>query len=291
MNNVDDLEKTLEKEGYDKEVRHRAMMAEFSGEEMEKPNEKSGEKLEEEAETKAKDPQKEEKLEEKQELESQDKETPPKNNPDLTNAALAVRTRRLEGKIGALQDELKKAKESNKQTPAGQAQALQDHLKKLEKLEADFPEEAKAIRNQGELLQNEIKAIREQINTGGYLTQDQFDTALKSSMFEFKQRWMLDSAHPGWEDMKESKAFKAWLADQNADVNELADSDHAQDAIKVLDLYAEHAARAQKAEEKANQEKERVDHLRSAIPPTKGSEKSGKQTTTSWEATLAAFND
>lgn len=55
--------------------------------------------------------------------------------------------------------------------------------------------------------------------------------------FDKMEEAKVEAAHPGWERLIKSPKFEAWLQAQNEEVKKLADSPHAADAIRLLDLY------------------------------------------------------
>lgn len=56
---------------------------------------------------------------------------------------------------------------------------------------------------------------------------------------EHQQLASIDAKYPGWEDTVRTKEFADWLAKQPAERRALADSNKAEDAIKLLDAYEE----------------------------------------------------
>lgn len=52
--------------------------------------------------------------------------------------------------------------------------------------------------------------------------------------------WKVNGAHPGWQETVAAEEFVSWMKKQPESVRRLADSNRAEDAILMLDLYKQH---------------------------------------------------
>ncbi len=101
----------------------------------------------------------------------------------------------------------------------------------------------------------------------------------------------VDARHPDWEDDIKNEdgtlkpEFDAWMKTQTPEIQALAQSDRAKDAIRMIDLYYEHRKTAadKAADEAANKQR-----LEQAIP-AKGTRAQRQQTPSEREAAEKAF--
>lgn len=154
------------------------------------------------------------------------------------NAQLAARVRNVEGHIGGLKSQL-----SARQAPAAAAgaeaptaaelQRAQASPEAMQRLKADYPEFAEAIESvvSASTAQLREELGRQQPAAPGLSQQD-----VHEAIVEF--------AHPSWKHTVSQPEFVGWLHQQPADIQRLAASDLAADAVKLLDTYKTPSAAA-----------------------------------------------
>jgi len=163
--------------------------------------------------------------------------------------ALPGQVRNLAGHIGGLNSKLDgaltaakaaatKAAGSGAAPTDKEVKAAMSNPKAWEKLKEDFPDWAGPV-------EEELGAIRAEIAKAKPVDTDalskQVAQSLKPTLQESERRirefTRVDSSHPDWEDTVKTPDFKAWLTTQPTDVQALAASDKARDAIKLLDAF------------------------------------------------------
>ena len=101
-----------------------------------------------------------------------------------------------------------------------------------------------------------------------------------------RQLARVDIAYPDWESEINSTEFGAWTAKQTPEIQALAASDHAGDAIKMISLYKEHK---EKTIEITKQNLENESRLERAITPKGVPQPNGKTELSEEEAMERAF--
>lgn len=105
--------------------------------------------------------------------------------------------------------------------------------------------------------------------------------AISASEGRAREVARLDSKYEDWEDRVNDPEFKTWVTTQPPEIAALVDSTKAKDAIRMIDLYKQHAdTEAAKAKKQQR--------LESAIP-VRGSGAPVHQTTTEQDAAEKAF--
>lgn len=193
---------------------------------------------------------------------------------------LAERVRNTEGHIGNITSQLKTVKaQAAAVTSAGgeaptAAQIEQAVLspEKLKALEEDYPDIAEPIKQ----LQAALSATRAELAKRPQFDGESIKTEITGSVAqqiaeardqartEARNLALVDFKHPGWEESVQSPEFQTWYGKQAPEVQALAQSPKAQDAIAMLDAFA--AAKA-KAEKDKQQKEANERRLRGAVQP------------------------
>lgn len=154
------------------------------------------------------------------------------------------RLKSTEGRVGAIQTALAAAKADT--TKAGaeaptkeQVAAAAASSDKWKQLETDFPEWTMALNERLTAMSAELAGKIPKVDVEG-ITKGVVDTV--SPMFaavksEARELARVDMKHDAWEDTVKTKEFGDWFAKQTTDLQALADSEKAADAIKLLDAY------------------------------------------------------
>lgn len=205
---------------------------------------------------------------------------------------LSTRMRNIEGHFGGLKSQITAALEARQETQAsgGEAptqRAIQEASKssaKLDALKADFPEWGEALDEQFADLEERVTA--KVGNTGELETNltQRLDQAVEMSGTRLREIIRVDAAYPDWEDTIETDKFSGWKAGQSQEVQDLADSPRAADAIKMLRMYDEYLERTAKKQAQTQR-------LEEAVMPTRGGTSQRAVGTTDEEDFLAAFNE
>lgn len=167
-------------------------------------------------------------------------------------------TKAAVGRVGALQSEMAKVQEafragskaaerSGAETPdaSRMAQATKSP-EAWERVKKDFPEWAEGVEAALEarlagLPKAEIDPIKTELDgTKTALQQLQEENAALARQLAERDEMLVELRHPGWEGTVKTEAFRAWFLAQAGEVKRLADSKSPRDAIKLLDMYAEH---------------------------------------------------
>lgn len=324
LDDISAMEKTLDKEGFNAEIEYNAMMAEFSG--NENASETSDQAGTGEEKTEKGDIQtattEEGDTELNRESENSDDSNKSLSDADAENSAkkgkadaektalaaknlattptyedaLYARMRKAEGKLGemnmrvqSLTDELKKG-HADKET--------KEKLDKLEKVISKYKEEDPD--GQAAMEASSAKAIEElraEFDKKGYVSQAQVKELIErqaKEMFSRQQYSVLDKKHKDWQATVRTGDFHRWLSVQSTDLQALADSDYADDAIQLIDRYKAHQEEANEARTQADanlaEKAAKQKQLNDAVPPTQGREKASKRTMTEFEAMMAEFS-
>jgi len=159
----------------------------------------------------------------------------------------------LEGHIDALRQAGEAAKAA---APAGtdaptarQIQAAAASGEKWNQIKEDFPEWAEAMDERLAALSPQtaaidMEAIQKQLAQS---TQAQISGAIDAA----EERAFVRLKYPDWKTTVATDGFEAWKSAQAPEIQALADSELADDAIRLLNAYAEHQKAATKAADQA----------------------------------------
>ena len=154
------------------------------------------------------------------------------------NAQLQHHVRTTEGRVAAMQRE--QAQRKTQETAAPTAAAIAkagENPEKWKEIKRDFPEWAEAME---EYVGSRLGSASS--NQG--LSPEQVAEIVNAKTSELRAESMravefakLEARHPDWDTKRSTPEFAAWKAVQAPDVQSLADSPKAADAIKMLDLF------------------------------------------------------
>lgn len=209
--------------------------------------------------------------------------------PDrLTELEKKVETqlRNINGHIGGLKSTLQKiqetaavgAKTEISKTGADSPSKTQiaDALKSGEKMTAlkgEFPEWGEAMDEMMTALESRLEGVKP-VDTDSLKESvlTEVKTSTEETLREYRELVKIDSKHPGWEDTVATEAFQQWMAAQPEDVQALAASDKAADAIKMMDVYQEHVQQNEQQQQQQQNQQQRQQQnkqrLESAVSPT-----------------------
>jgi len=161
---------------------------------------------------------------------------------------LEQRVRNTEGHIGGLtstlntfREELKAAATAAAAAAPGAAPSQQQiaaasgNLAKWESLKSDFPEWAEAIDERlgaAQAQKVDVDALRQQVAS-------ELAPKIRAELEASFEPRLVDIAHRGWRQLVNTPEFVEWIKAQPADVQRLAASPKADDAIDLLDRYKE----------------------------------------------------
>ena len=181
----------------------------------------------------------------------------------------------LEGSLGGLKSQLTTALATAKAaTTEGKVAPSQAQIadaatsgERWKKLEEDFPEFAAAFQEQMAASQKEVLGKMPKPLNLDDIKKDVVGAVqpmLQEVKSEARQLARVDLKHEGWEETIKTQAFGDWMKVQAPEVQALADSDKATDAIKLLDSFEVHRKKvADDAAAKLKKEK----RLAGAITP------------------------
>ena len=180
------------------------------------------------------------------------------------------------GKINSTLDSLAAAKaaaETAVKNDSPNQQALKDRYdKKLAVVKEDFPELVEFV----EAAREELRAANpksEPVDVAAIKAD--FDRALAERVAELEAKTLnevakaravaaVDLRHEGWEDSIKTPEFEQWFGRQAPDIQALANSPKAADAIRMLDAFKADSDKAKKEQEKKQANAERL--ARAAAP-------------------------
>lgn len=159
------------------------------------------------------------------------------------NAQLLHHVKTAEGRVAAMQREFQQSRQAATQVAATDAPSqgtiaqAAKNPEKWEQLKQDFPEWAGAME---EYVASKMGAATPGQNltseqVAGYVQQQVAQT--RAEMGKLLQEARIEGKHENWKDDVNSAPFAQWFAVQQPDVQALADSSTARDAIKMLDLF------------------------------------------------------
>ena len=144
--------------------------------------------------------------------------------------------RRTDGRVSALQSKLDKgaAKPVTELPSAEQVALAVEDPDEWKKLQEEFPEWGTAIQKK---LEATSQALLKRIGAGGGEVKQEIIDAAVSTALQSREYALLERAHPGWNKLTITPAYKEWYAKQSADVQALADSPWSEDAITFFDKF------------------------------------------------------
>lgn len=195
-------------------------------------------------------------------------EEPPQKQPweDVLDK-FQSRIRNIEGHIGGIASQLKTIQAASKAvektgieapTAAQVEQAVTS--KRWDEIRQDYPEWAEAMderlaaeRAASKAPAVDLDGIRKEVGTTVSSAEEKFRQELRK-----RDELLVEFKHPGWKDVARSAEFNAWFKAQGADIQRLAESEDAMDAIRLFDTY-------KSVKKTVKQDKEQ--RLRSAVTP------------------------
>jgi len=193
-------------------------------------------------------------------------------------------TRATSGRVSALQSAIEKGNAASVRAgtdaPSGEqiAQALHDP-DAFKQLKEDFPDFAGPVEREFAAIRADLAKLSKPAEQQQVNVEEIEQRATQKALRTFREETVED-AHPGWRESVKSKEFKDWLPKQSEDVKALAASDRPRDAIKLLNVYAEHYRKAAR-----NQRR-----LEAAVSP-KGAAPVTKSGISDEEAFMRGFNN
>ena len=186
---------------------------------------------------------------------------------------LPDRLRNIEGHIGGLTSQIKtafaakqavevKGGEAPTQTQIEQAKTSE----KWKQLAQDYPDWAEAMDERLATLKPSQAPVDVAALTASIRAEIEADTGKKLEQVEARavEFAIVSIQHKGWKQKVQSPEFKAWFGKQAPDIQALANSNAADDALKLLDTYEAAAKAAKKAEVEAA---EKAKRLKGAMTP------------------------
>lgn len=208
---------------------------------------------------------------------------------------LPTRLRNIEGHIGGLTSSMKAAKEAAAAaTKAGaeaptqaQVQAATTSGEKWKQIKEDFPEWADAME---ERLAAQAATSRPAPVVDVDALKREWSESTKAQVAgavdQAEERAFVRLKHPGWKATVNTESFRSWMTAQPPELRALANSDLADDAIKMLDAYATvQKAAAKKAADDAEKKK----RLEGAVTPKGTGSPAGTTTTNDEDAFAGGF--
>ena len=178
------------------------------------------------------------------------KESIDKISSQLENlSSFGERLKQAERRVGSIQNEVFAAKKTAddiavkiSETPSkSQIEDAAETEQEWKALKEDFPEWATAIEKKLSATRTEFEKhipdtgkLEEKITT----EVSSLSTKLEDMRISMEKN-VLGIKHPEWETIIESKEYKTWLAGQDDATKTLTTSQHAKDAIKVLNKFEE----------------------------------------------------
>ena len=164
---------------------------------------------------------------------------------EKANANLLHHVKTAEGRVAAMQRELEisrrvKEEVSKNETPSQkQIKSAGKNPEKWEELKADFPDWASAIEEYvaAKGVAPSQQPVLDEKKLAGYI--DQKLNANKQEMIKNIEYSKLDDRYEDWRGTLASAEFSTWFNSQPHEVRELANSNLAKDAAKVIDMFEE----------------------------------------------------
>lgn len=152
--------------------------------------------------------------------------------PQLVNELREAR-----GRIGSLQSQWAKAQQQLQSQPSQAQIAAAKTPDKWEALKKDFPEWGDAI---SEFFDHRAAALGRQTGPSQEEIEQLVTQRAEAATAGLKKQLneaLVTAAHRGWRDTVKTPEFSSWFQAQPAEVQNLAGSTQAEDAIRMLDLY------------------------------------------------------
>lgn len=174
--------------------------------------------------------------------------------PNLINEVRATT-----GRVGSLQSEWAKVKASKtaEQPTQRQIAAAAKDPEEWDALKKDFPEWGDAI---SKFVDSRLSSLAVPEASG--ISQEQIEQlvaqrteAATSELVKKLNESLVTIKHPGWKKDVNTPEFAAWYQVQKPEVQALASSTDGFDAIRMMDLYAEHKAKPAAAVRQDRQQK------------------------------------
>lgn len=225
------------------------------------------------------------------------------------------RLRKLEGRLGALNDNVQNVLSSQQElrsalTASAQAKAeggdaptqeqVKEALKSGEKMNAlkdEFPEWAEAMDEERtrtiEHVRKEMSETMISREDAEKLANERAQEAAREAAAEARKLARLDAKHENWEDEVKLPEFVAWVR-QDEELINLAGSDVVSDSIELLDkwkIFKETRLQGENRSAEREAARERNEsRLRRSIPPTESRGAGAERGQTEHEAFLAGYN-
>lgn len=128
-------------------------------------------------------------------------------------------------------------------------------------LKEDFPEVAAGIEAQARRQEEQINALRKQIEESVGPIQQQAHESFIQSQYQ-----ILEQQHPDWSDVVKQEGFNSWLNMQPPSVRDLISSESAADAAFLLSSYKLAVGAQQRQTDETNQRRQRQLRQSQTIP-------------------------
>lgn len=178
------------------------------------------------------------------------------------------RLKSTEGRIHKYQstvDQLVKAKDAAASATTTEAKKVADDkvLQKLEQVKADFPEVAEllaeALSKSAPVSQPvDVDAIKADFQKAFDERVSDIESRTVAGFEKARQLAAVDIKHEGWTETINSPEFGAWASKQAPEIQALAESSKAADAIRMLDAYKADQDKAKKQQETKQANADRV---------------------------------
>jgi hypothetical protein len=153
------------------------------------------------------------------------------------------RLRNAEGHIGGLRSQIMQATAAQQAQLAQMAKAAapttgelaraEQDPEAMRQLQEDYPEFGAAMKA---ALREQMTAFREEMKAAIPQPQAQQAGITADHLQALRSELTVEARHPGWKDTVSTPAFAGWLQQQPREVQMLASSSDARDAIRLLDI-------------------------------------------------------
>ena len=109
------------------------------------------------------------------------------------------------------------------------------------------------------------RQVREEVEASMRAEQDRAEQ-VRLQAARNKELQTLDTAHPGWRDLRNTAQYIAWINEAPQELKTLAESPHANDAIKVMTRFKQELGVLPVTSKELNTQRE-LRQRRSAVPP------------------------
>lgn len=164
------------------------------------------------------------------------------------NQQLSQDLKTATGRVSALQREFDLAKKAQQQAggdapSTAQIAAAGKNSEKWEKLKQEFPDWADGLQ---ELVSMSMQGVQSGINPDELKQQFAADLAsARQEMAVELEKAKIEAKYEDWTEQVSTEEFASWMRMQPAEIQALANSEKARDAVRMLDLYNQ--AKAQPA--------------------------------------------